>query len=130
MIYFFRLPFNESVFHEFVKNKEINGPNLNDELLEGEMNDANLNPGFDIEAFRQQQLVSSSNLPFSFTFLSSSYVYHPLKSISGQNTGSYTGTPSSNIWDNIIFTVPNGETNVVITNRDYNEVQICKLNYL
>lgn len=53
---FFRLPLNENVFDEFLENKAINGPNLNDELWEGEMNDANLNPGFDIEAYRQQQL--------------------------------------------------------------------------
>ena len=56
MIYFFRLPFNENVFDEFLENKEINNPNFKDELLGGEMNDANLNPGFDIEAYRQQQL--------------------------------------------------------------------------
>ncbi|CAB3996513.1 Hypothetical predicted protein, partial [Paramuricea clavata] len=39
-------------------------------------------------------------------------------------TGSYTSTPSSNIWDNIIFTVPKGATNVVITNKNYNAVSI------
>lgn len=47
---------NENAFDEFLEDKEINAPYLNDELFEGEMNDANLNPGFDIEAFRQQQL--------------------------------------------------------------------------
>ena len=47
--------------------------------------------------------------------------------ISGRITGSYTSTPSSKIWDNIIFTVPNAATNVVITNKDYNAVSISKL---
>ena len=50
------MPFDENVFYEFSDNKETNAPSLNDELFDGEMNDANLNPGFNIEAFRQQQL--------------------------------------------------------------------------
>ena len=48
----------------------------------------------------------------------------------GKNSGVYTGTPSSNIWDNIIFTVPNGATNVTITNKKYHDVEIGKKNAL
>lgn len=51
-----------------------------------------------------------------------SFHYHILGSI----TGSYTGTPSSNVWDNVIFSVPNAATNVVITNNAYNNVRISK----
>ena len=48
----------------------------------------------------------------------------PPTNAAGSITGSYTGTPSTNIWDNIIFTVPNGATNVVITNNNYNAISI------
>ena len=41
---------------ELLENQELNGPNLDDELFESVMNDPNLNPGFNIEAFRQDQL--------------------------------------------------------------------------
>ena len=66
-------------------------------------------------------LATLSIVPFSFIAL----LY-----LSGQVAGSYTGTPSSNVWDNIIYTVPNGKTNVVITNRQYNDVIISKYKYL
>ena len=41
---------------EWFENEELNGQDFSNEFFEGKLNDPNLNPGFSIEAFRQDQL--------------------------------------------------------------------------
>lgn len=48
----------------------------------------------------------------------------PPTSATGQIVGSYTETPSSNVWSNVILKVPNGATDVTITNKKYKNVEI------
>ena len=46
---------------------------------------------------------------------------------SGAIVGAYFKTPNADVWKNKIFVVPDGAANLVITNRDYNHVKMCKL---
>lgn len=53
--YEFNYPYSND--DELFENQELNGPNLDDgELFKSVMSDPNLNPGFSIEEFRQDQL--------------------------------------------------------------------------
>ena len=45
----------------------------------------------------------------------------------GDIIGSYTNTPSSNLLQNIILVIPNGASNIIIKNRDYNNDELCTL---
>ena len=45
----------------------------------------------------------------------------------GAIVGSYTKIPNVDVWENKIFVVPDGVVNLVIINRDYNNIKMCKL---
>jgi hypothetical protein len=47
--------------------------------------------------------------------------------VPGDITGSYTETPSSDFWERMIFLIPNGATNIVMKNFDYNNDQMSML---
>ena len=47
--------------------------------------------------------------------------------LSGAIVGAYFKTPNVDVWKNEIFVVPDGVANLIITNRDYNHVKMCKL---
>ena len=48
----------------------------------------------------------------------------------GAIIGAYFKTPNVDVWENKIFVVPDGIVNLVITNRDYDHVQMCKLKHI